>query len=472
MSRAERRAEPEPEAGAQQLEPMDANARALELELEWFARVLDARFKRYFDPQSDAPEVLELSPPDFSALGEEVARRSSYVEFARHYRLALSERVLLMLTLAPHLRPELLDVFGTRNKTFDHRFTEFGGARKPGGEFIPTGETLAFILGGRELDIRFRVRGLLDPEHVLLRHGVIKVDAPAGERLGPLKAPVRITEEFLDILTLGRRTPPRFGPGFPARRVETRLDWEDLVLHPGTRAQVEELLAWIEHGGALLERWGMARSLRPGYRCLFYGPPGTGKTITATLLGKTTGRPVYKVDLSRVVSKYIGETEKNLARVFDQAERRDWILFFDEADALFGRRAETKDAHDRYANQEVAFLLQRIESFDGLAILASNLRDNLDAAFARRFESLIYFPMPRPEERLELWRRGFSPRARFADDVNLERLAREHTLAGGGISNVIRFVSLRSIRDGERPITRYDLQMGVRRELNKEGKAG
>ena len=142
--------------------------------------------------------------------------------------------------------------------------------------------------------------------------------------------------------------------------------------------------------------WGMAPKLRPGYRSLFYGPPGTGKTMTACLLGKSTGRDVYKVDLSLVVSKYIGETEKNLARVFDQAQHKGWILFFDEADALFGKRSETRDAHDRYANQEVSFLLQRIETFDGIAILASNQRENLDDAFTRRFESIIYFPMPRP----------------------------------------------------------------------------
>src|SRR5204862_7509529 len=117
---------------------------------------------------------------------------------------------------------------------------------------------------------------------------------------------------------------------------------------------------------------------------LFPGPPGTGKTMSAALLGKASQREVYRVDLSLVVSKYIGETEKNLARVFDSAQQRDWILFFDEADALFGKRGESKDAHDRYANQEVSFLLQRVETFDGIAILASNLRDNIDQAFARR----------------------------------------------------------------------------------------
>jgi SpoVK/Ycf46/Vps4 family AAA+-type ATPase len=216
----------------------------------------------------------------------------------------------------------------------------------------------------------------------------------------------------------------------------------------------------------------MGAKLRPGYRSLFYGPPGTGKTMTACLLGKYTGRDVYKVDLALVVSKYIGETEKNLAKVFDQAQHKGWILFFDEADALFGKRSETKDAHDRYANQEVAFLLQRIESFDGIAILASNRRENLDDAFARRFESIIYFPMPGPAERLRLWRQGFSPQARLAETLDLERIAQEHALAGGAIMNVIRYASLQALKAGRDLIASEDIMQGIRREYAKEGKSG
>ena len=205
---------------------------------------------------------------------------------------------------------------------------------------------------------------------------------------------------------------------------------------------------------------------------LFYGSPGTGKTITACLLGKSTGRDVYKVDLSLVVSKYIGETEKNLAKVFDQAQNKGWILFFDEADALFGKRSETKDAHDRYANQEVSFLLQRIESFDGIAILASNRRENMDEAFARRFESVIYFPIPRPEERLRLWRQGFSPKATLEQSLDLEKIAKDHALAGGAIMNVIRYASLQALENGRSTIAKEDVLQGIRREFDKEGKRG
>ena len=193
--------------------------------------------------------------------------------------------------------------------------------------------------------------------------------------------------------------------------------------------------------------------------------------MTACLLGKSTGRDVYKIDLSLVISKYIGETEKNLAKVFDQAQHKGWILFFDEADALFGKRTETKDSHDRYANQEISFLLQRIETFDGIGILASNRREDLDEAFARRFESIIYFPMPRPEERLILWQQGFSPQARLDDSLDLEKIAREHTLSGGSIMNVIRYASLQALKEQSTLIDNEAVLQGIRQEYAKEGKA-
>ncbi|KAA3659556.1 MAG: ATP-binding protein, partial [Calditrichaeota bacterium] len=197
--------------------------------------------------------------------------------------------------------------------------------------------------------------------------------------------------------------------------------------------------------------------------------PGTGKTMTACLLGKATNRYVYKIDLSMVVSKYIGETEKNLANVFEQAQHKGLILFFDEADALFGKRSESKNAHDRYANQEISFLLQRIETFDGIAILASNLRENLDSAFSRRFESIIYFPIPRAEERVQLWQKGFSGKAKFADDLDLKKIATDHTLSGGAIMNVIRYASLQALAQKDSIVTTKDVLQGIRKELVRNG---
>jgi AAA+ superfamily predicted ATPase len=437
----------------------------LELELAWFGQVLDMRFNQYFarEAAADGPRRLaDLPPPDLSA------GRSAWARFLREQQLSPAERLAVVLAMVPQLRPQLLDVFFIKNATFDRRFTEFGWLRHDD-EFEPTGETLAFVLGGGSLGARVVVQRVLDPEQRLLARGVLS-PASSQRELPPLKAPLRISPEYLSLFTTGARTRPTLGVDFPAQRLATELGWDDLVLHPNTLRQIQEIQTFLIHGDTLMRDWGMAARLRPGHRALFHGPPGTGKTISAALLGKLADRDVYRVDLSLVVSKYIGETEKNLARVFDRAEQRGWILFFDEADALFGKRSNTRDAHDRYANQEVAYLLQRIETFDGISILASNLRDNLDDAFSRRFESIVYFPLPRPPERLRLWRRGFSARARLAPNVDLEAIAREHELAGGSIMNVIRQVSLTAIAEQSREITRDDLLQAIRRELNKEGR--
>jgi ATPase family protein associated with various cellular activities (AAA) len=451
-----------------------ASLRDLERELAWFVRLLDLRLRRYFPPgppgdaataaAPDGPDAGELAPPDHGA------SPSPWAGFLREHALGLVERTALVLALVPHLRPQLLDVFFTRNSTFDRRFTEFGGWRVDD-DFEPTGETLAFVLGGDALDARLAVARLLEPDHPLIRGDVLRVAAAApGRDPSPMKSALRISPEYLSLLTLGHRPRPVLGAEFPAQRLDTALGWDDLVLHPGTRKQLGEIEMFLRHGHTLLHDWQMAARLRAGHRALFHGPPGTGKSLTAALLGKTAGRDVHRVDLSLVVSKYIGETEKNLSRVFDRAQRQDWILFFDEADALFGKRTETRDAHDRYANQEVAYLLQRIETFDGVVILASNMRDNLDPAFARRFESVIYFPLPRPAERLALWQRGVPARARLDPGVDLAALAEAHELSGGAIMNAIRQVSLVAIADGERPITGDDFANAVRRELAKDGK--
>jgi len=440
------------------------NARDLEQEFTWFAQLLDLRLKLYFGQETEYPDIFETIPPD---LGES---ESAYAGFVRHYNLSFAERAAIVLSLVPLIRPQLLDIFHTKNKTFDRRFTEFGGVRDAAnGEFVPTGETLAFILAANDLELRFALQALFEREHFFAKHSILRL-VPQGRDEPVMKGSLRLSEEYFGLFTTGHARRPDLSAEFPARHIETQLDWANLVLHPGTLRQVREIEVWIRHGETLMNEWDMAAKLRPGYRALFYGPPGTGKTMTACLLGKSTGREVYNIDLSLVISKYIGETEKNLAHVFDQAQHKGWILFFDEADALFGKRSETKDAHDRYANQEVSFLLQRIETFDGIAILASNQRENLDESFTRRFESIVFFPMPRPEERLRLWVQSFSPKARLEESIDLSKVAAEHPLSGGSIMNVVRYASLQALEGGSGLVTRESLLQGIRREQIKEGK--
>lgn len=449
-------------------DPMTANARVLAAEIDWFRAVLDLRLRLHAGESADLADPLDCLPPPELPSAEPTPPYAAVVADAE---LDGAERLVLMLALLPHLKPDALDLFFLQNRSLERRFTEFGGV--PGvahGGLLPTGETALFLLGGDDLDRRLAHRRLLHPDHPLFRRGILRLESRhPGEPV--LASLLQLTQEYVERLTTGRSYDPPLSPEFPAQRLSTPYEWSDLVLDDGTLDEVEDILAWARHRRTLLDDWGLGRRLKAGFRALFHGPPGTGKTLTAALLGKATNLAVYRIDLSKVVSKYIGETEKNLASLFDHAEHRDWILFFDEADSLFGKRTESRNANDRAANQQVSYLLQRIEDFPGIVILATNLRSHLDEAFARRFQAIIHFPLPNATERLRLWRGLFEadPR-RLAADVDLPRLAEAYELAGGSILNVLRFACLRAVVREPAEIRQSDLLQGIERELRKEGK--
>jgi SpoVK/Ycf46/Vps4 family AAA+-type ATPase len=214
---------------------------------------------------------------------------------------------------------------------------------------------------------------------------------------------------------------------------------------------------------------GRKMPLGRGVAALFAGPSGTGKTMAAAIIGRELGLDVYRIDLSRVVNKYIGETEKNLGRVFDAAEQANVVLFFDEAEALFGKRSEVKDAHDRHANIEIGYLLQRMEAYPGTTILATNLRHHLDEAFLRRLQVVVEFPMPAEAGRLRLWRMMFPPETPLVPDVDFEALAREVRLSGGNIRNIALAAAFAAAGE-RRPIGMVDLWLAAAREHRKLGR--
>lgn len=448
----------------------EAHARDLAADLDWLMACLQARLGSYFATPATDPPLPDAAPPP-----DPRASDSPYAAWLRRQGLTDAERLILLLALAPHLRPQLLDGLWLRNPDTERGFAEFGGVQgAASGAFLPSGETACFLLAGGDLARRLAAARLLRGDAPLARRELVTLaDPPPGEPLlgGLLRVSPAVLDQILGDRVPGQASAQEMAPGFPARRVGTPLAWGDLVLAPATLAQLEEIHDWLSHGATLLEEWGMGRRLRPGYACLFHGPPGTGKTLSACLLGQRCGREVYRVDLSRVVSKYIGETEKNLEGVFTQAERRGWLLFFDEADALFGKRTRVADAHDRYANQEVSYLLQRVEDFAGVVILASNQKANIDDAFQRRFQSVVHFPMPRAAERLRIWREAWPERAAPEAGLDLVRLAERHELSGGTILNVVRHAALRALSRGTRTILAEDVEEGIRRELLKEGRA-
>jgi hypothetical protein len=440
------------------------NATSLTAEMYWLAQIIETRMDLYWGRNLLYQDITAVPSPVLKP------EDSVYAQIVNYYNLSFEERVVLLLALAPHVQPHLLDVFFVKNSSFDRVFTEFGGIKGQNfNGFLPTGETAAFILAASDLEKRFSLLRIFNESHLFRKHNILKlVSAHAEEPL--LSGAIQISIEYLSFFTSGLAHQPDYGPGFPAKRIYTNLEWTDLVLSDNIMKEVEEIEEWIIHGDTLLNDWDMKRTVKPGYRALFYGPPGTGKTLTASLLGKSTGLEVYRIDLSMIVSKYIGETEKNLANVFDQAENKNWILFFDEADALFGKRTQTSSSNDRHANQEVSYLLQRIEDFPGIIILATNLKANLDDAFSRRFQAMIYFAQPDAEQRLKLWKLSISDKAVLEDKLNLEEIAEKYELTGGTIINIVRYAALKAIKRGNNILLNADFIESIRRELGKEGK--
>lgn len=395
---------------------------------------------------------------------------SPFTAFIKEKKPTLDELVAVVLALVPHVVPQLLDVVVGAYLPKGGDLPAFGGAK---GEqhrgTIPTGETLLYILAGNDLDRRFQLMELFSSDHYFAKENVLHLESvKRGDP--PMSGRLLLDTDFVDLFTIGHIPIPPLTTHFPAQHLTTAMEWDDLVLPPATHDQIRELQSWVKHNDTLLYEWGMHKKIKPGYRALFYGPPGTGKTLTATLIGKYTGRDVFRIDLSMVVSKFIGETEKNLAALFDKAQNKHWILFFDEADAIFGKRTNVRDAHDKYANQEVSYLLQRIETYPGLTILASNFKDNMDDAFIRRFNAIVYFPKPKADERLTLWQKAFPPMLSFSPEVSLPAIAQRYELTGSHITNIVHYLALQALDQGNLILTAAAIEKAIAREYAKEGK--
>jgi hypothetical protein len=425
--------------------------------LDLLSIAISQRLYYFFSKQEQAP--AKILPADI------VVPRMKSIPV-----LNAEEFVILTMALAPHIVPGFFDAAIQQYLPQGGEFPELGGI-KTGNQrgMQPTGETALFILAGMDVSERLRVSRYFSADHIFYKKNILWLDTTqAGEPA--LSAKLVLSQEYVDLLLIGKASKPRFSSSFPARHIETGLGWEDLVLSAEAMQQVRELQTWILHKKSLMNGLKMSKKLKRGYRVLFYGPPGTGKTLTATLLGKHTRREVYRIDLSMVVSKYIGETEKNLEALFNRAEAKDWILFFDEADALFGKRTGVRDAHDKYANQEVSYLLQRVEDFDGLVILASNMKSNIDEAFIRRFNAIIRFTQPTPDEREKIWRNSFPEKMEFGNNEDVPSLVKQYDLSGGSIVNIVQYACLKTLEKGNKEIFLEDVVEGIKREMHKEGK--
>ncbi|MEM7061803.1 MAG: ATP-binding protein [Cyanobacteria bacterium P01_B01_bin.77] len=440
------------------------NANILSLILNYLAKQVQWQMASSFNQEKISDYPRPTLPDTFFTTD------TPLTNFLRAHQLNADEQLVVFIALAAHLKPNFYDRLIMAHLPEAGDYPQIGGWRgKSHRGLLPTGETVLFILGDNRLSTRLQLQQLFGEEHVFYKKHILYLEQPAnGEPL--MSGKLIMSQDYVDLFTQGQFPRPRFSINFPAQRITTEMVWDDLVLNQQTRNHIREIETWLTHGDTLLYDWKMKNKLKLGYRALFYGPPGTGKTLTASLLGKYTERDVYKIDISMVVSKFIGETEKNLANLFARAENKGWILFFDEADALFGKRTNVRDAHDKYANQEVSYLLQRIENYNGLVILASNFKSNIDDAFIRRFQSMIHFPMPSAKERLQLWQTAFPSQVTLDKSVSLTNLATTYELTGADIMNVVQYCCLQTLQREDSLIGLDSLHRAIKREFGKSGR--
>jgi hypothetical protein len=429
--------------------------------VSFLEELVNKRFANFFDKESNP----EFRYPELVIAPENAPLN----HFLMRYQLNIEEYSILMMALIPHIQPNFLDTIVQKFLPQGGDFPEMGGAKgNHHRSMLPTGETAQFVLAGNDILNRLRIAQYFSTEHFFHKQNILALEnVKDGEPR--MAGRIILSHDYIELFTTGKISPPAFSSDFPAKRVETNMAWEDLVLHQATSAQVEDIKKWLEYGHLLESDAVMSKKVKKGYRVLFYGPPGTGKTLTASLLGQQFNRDVYRIDLAQVVSKFIGETEKNMEKVFTQAENKDWILFFDEADALFGKRSNVSSAHDKYANQEVSYLLQRIEDYAGLIILASNFKNNIDQAFVRRFNAIVHFPMPDAEERFSIWQKNIPASIPINTEVRLKSFAHKYELSGSSISNVMQYAALCALSNGK-VITQKEIEHGIKRELSKEDK--
>lgn len=400
---------------------------------------------------------------DIQQLGESVVTTA-----IKKYKLSEKEVLMLLLVLTPHLNPGFLLNVIAEEFPGGSNFPLFGGVKgKNHRGILPTGETVLFLLAGTNMNQRIKTMDMFLETHQFYKKQILYLESvPNGEPI--MSGKLNLYPDAFYALTSGVIPSPKMNSEFPAEKLQTQLEWEDLVLNKKTLQHIKDLEVWLKYNPKLMEEWGMKSRIKEGYRVLFHGPPGTGKTLTAALLGKHTNKPVYRIDLSVVVSKYIGETEKNLSNLFDNATNKDWILFFDEADAIFGKRTNVRNAHDQYANQEVSYLLQRIESHSGLVILASNCIDTFDEAFTRRFQAIVSFELPGSKERKLIWEQNFPKKLKISKEIDIEEISKKYELSGSNILNIIHYCSLKVLSLKTKELTPAILIEGIRKEYHKE----
>lgn len=418
---------------------------------DFFADLLPLHFPYHYT------KTTLVQTPYVQTLQEVHQHTQTYLEKTLGYTIhpkdllfaQVAEQIILLLGLIPYVQPELLDSFRVKDEA-NREILQFGGVKltKNFKGFLPTGHTAQFLLAGQHLKRRIIIHQLFGPNHIFAQKGIIRLgNVPHNEPT--LSGQLILSPQYLYLFTTGQPFQPQFSADFPATLLSTQKSWKDLILPSLVQRQVDQAKQWITHYKEV--KAALGGNDMKGYRLMMMGPPGTGKTLTAKLLAKHVQKPLYRINIDCIVDKYVGETSKKLERLFQQAAHQDWILFFDEGDALFGKRSSGgNSSNERYANQEVNYLLTKMEEYEGVIFLSTNQGGALDEAFKRRFDSRILFRKPDEGIRRLLWEHFFSQGSlKLSPDIVLRELADKRDYNAAWIEKFHRYCVLQTIARGD-----------------------
>ncbi len=435
----------------------------LKADIEWLEKII------LYQLEIADEKLIEFVEKEGKLMPNIDSSLDNYSNLVAKLDLVNIERAILILCVAVYFKPEvfkpIIDVIKEKRKFFESVGGVLAGNNNA---FIPTGETAIFLFTNGNLEQRLKILPVISPSHKLFTSGVLQFIFGEENFLPFTFSKLQISQDTYDLITTGKPNQPSFSTAFPASKVDVQLDWKDVVLSDVTLNALKDLEYWLKFETELFNNNSISYKIKKGYKVIFYGPSGTGKTLVAGLIGKKYGYDVYRIDASQLSSKYIGETEKNIANLFNQAKNKSWILFFDEGETLFSKRSNSGSNNEKYSNQQVGYLLQMIEDFPGVLILATNLKGNMDEAFIRRFQKMIYFEAPDVEYRKVLWEKAFENTMPISSDIDFNSIAKSFDLVGGQIVNVVKQALLRTKGNNLGEISKSILMDCINEEKNKK----
>jgi AAA+ superfamily predicted ATPase len=431
------------------------NIAAISGELNW----LTLRIQSILENRSGT--FLPLPPP---------GNKSAYAALVNEHGITDTDRVLLDLSLAASFAPEILAPLAQAAMDKSWALHTGGFFRQGDAQFYPTVRTAVFLLSGTDIETRSYYSSYFHNKRRVFTSNLV-LTVPRYENTTFLNHEVIFNDQFLGSVLHGEEPRLDGEHGFPTRRSKRRHSLAEVVLAEKTKEEIGKLRRFTRHMKKLWEL-NQNNRYRNNFISIFSGEPGTGKSHTAEAIGNEFGLPVYKVNFAQMVSKYIGETEKNLEKIFDRFDRQPCILFFDEAESVFSKRTEVSDSHDQHANNTQSYLLQKIEEFSGIVVLATNVQNLLqhfDKAFQRRIRLIAHFSFPDYPERQKLWNQALEPPFKFAGDLT-ERLAKNYQFTGGSIYNIVSDAVLAAMDKETETITFELIEPALADEFKKTGR--